>query len=165
VLSWFARLIRRPPVRGLERQLIAFRHESRNLIAAKWVPLTVWIVIYNATQYLLLLLCVDVLPDNVPHPGWVEVFAAFTVGRLLSNVSITPSGLGFVEAGIAASLVAAGGDPATMTAAVLLFSALTYLAEIPAGAVAWLVWATRLRWRVPVGRRRTVASSGSASPS
>jgi uncharacterized membrane protein YbhN (UPF0104 family) len=155
VLTWMARLVRRPPVRGLEAQLIAFRHESRNLIAARWVPLTVWIVIYNATQYVLLLLCLAVLPDPVPHPGWVEVFAAFTVGRLLSNVSITPSGLGFVEAGIAASLVAAGGDPASMTAAVLLFSALTYLAEIPAGAVGWLVWATRTRWRVPEGSTRT----------
>ena len=33
VLSWLARLIRRPPVSGLEEQLIGFRHESSNLIA------------------------------------------------------------------------------------------------------------------------------------
>jgi uncharacterized membrane protein YbhN (UPF0104 family) len=127
------------------------------------VRLSVWIVIYNATQFVLLLLCLWVLPEPVPHPGWVEVFAAFTVGRILSNVSVTPSGLGFVEAGIAASLVAAGGDPASMTAAVLLYSALTYLAEIPLGALGWLVWATRTRWRLPVGSRRTVRSGTSPS--
>ncbi len=161
VLSWLARLVRRPPVSGLEEQLIGFRHESSNLIAERWVPLSVWIVIYNATQFVLLLLCLWVLPEPVPHPGWVEVFAAFTVGRILSNVSVTPGGLGFVEAGIATYLVAAGGDPASMTAAVLLYSALTYLAEIPLGALGWLVWATRTRWRLPVGSRRTVRSGTS----
>jgi uncharacterized protein (TIRG00374 family) len=159
VASWFTRLVRKPPVTGLEEKLVEFRHECRNLIADRWVVMTVWIVIYNVTQYLLLLLCVRVLPESTVHPGWVEVFAAFTVGRVLSNVSVTPSGLGFVEAGIAASLVAAGGDPATMTAAVLLFSAFTFLAEIPVGAVGWLVWATRSRWRVPVGSRRTAPTA------
>ena len=146
VLSWLARLIRRPPVSGLEEQLIGFRHESSNLIAERWVPLSVWIVIYNATQFVLLLLCLWVLPEPVPHPGWVEVLAAFTVGRILSNVSVTPGGLGFVEAGIATYLVAAGGDPASMTAAVLLYSALTYLAEIPLGR--WAGWSGR---RGPAG--------------
>jgi uncharacterized membrane protein YbhN (UPF0104 family) len=166
VLTWIAHLIRRPPVTGLEAQLVGFRHESQTLIAQRWVRLSVWIVIYNATQYVLLLLCLWVMPEPQPHPGWVEVFAAFTIGRLLSNVTVTPSGLGFVEAGIAAALVAAGGDPASMTAAVLLFSAFTYLAEIPVGAVSWLVWATRTRWRVPVGSRRSVASrSSSRAPS
>ena len=103
------------------------------------------------------------LPEQPNTLGWAEVFAAYTVGRLLSNVSVTPSGLGFVEAGIAASMVAAGGDPATVTAAVLLFSAFTYLAEIPVGAIGWLVWATRTGWRRPVGSRRTSDSSSASS--
>ena len=116
--------------------------------------LTVWIVVYNVTQYLLLLLCLAVLPPVPNHLGWAEVLAGYTVGRVLSNVSVTPGGLGFVQAGIAAYLVAAGGDPATVTAAVLLFSAFVYLAEIPAGALGWLVWAGRSSWRLPVGSRR-----------
>lgn len=163
VLSACTRLVRRPPVTGIEQRLMAFRHESRALIADRWVPLTVWIVLYNASQFVLLLLCLDVLPAAPNSLGWVEVFAAFTVGRLLSNVSVTPSGLGFVEAGIAASLVAAGGDPVRVTAAVLLFSAFTYLAEIPVGAIGWLVWATRARWRRPVGSRHTSASPSPAA--
>ena len=164
-LSFLTRLIRRRPVIGIEERLVAFRHESRALIAERWVPLTVWIVIYNASQFALLLLCVHVLPERPNTLGWAEVFAAYTVGRLLSNVSVTPSGLGFVEAGIAASMVAAGGDPASVTAAVLLFSAFTYLAEIPVGAIGWLVWATRMGWRRPVGSRRTSDSSSPSTPS
>jgi uncharacterized protein (TIRG00374 family) len=159
MVGWFARLIHRPAPHRVEHRLVAFRHESRNLIVERWVPLTLWITIYNVTQFLVFLLCLDVLPDATDHLTWVEVFAAFTVGRLLSNISITPSGVGFVEAGMAGSLVAAGGDPATATAAVLLYSALTFLAEIPVGAAGWVVWATRSRWRVPVGMRRRLAPS------
>ncbi len=155
-LGWLGR---RDPVHGVEKRLVGFRHESRNLIVERWVPLTVWVSVYNVSQFVLFFLCLEVLPDTSDHLTWVEVFAAFAVGRLLSNISITPSGVGFVEAGMAGSLVAAGGDPATMTAAVLLYSAFTYLAEIPVGAGTWLVWATRSSWRVPVGRRRRGATS------
>ena len=34
-----------------------------------------------------------------------------------------------------------GGDPASTTAGVLLFSLFTYLIEIPIGALGWLTWA------------------------
>jgi uncharacterized protein (TIRG00374 family) len=157
VLTFGAKLVRKGPVRGIEDRVVAFRHDSRNLIAERWLALTAWITAYNLTQFGLLMLCLHVLPEAPNTLGWAEVFAGFTVGRLLSNVSVTPGGLGFVEAGVAASLVAAGGDPATVTAAVLLFSAFTYLAEIPVGAVGWVVWATRVRWRAPIGSRRTEA--------
>ena len=157
-LSFFSGLVRRPPVHGVQESLVSFRHESRNLIAERWVPLTVWIAVYNLTQAGLFLLCLAVLPPVPNHLGWMEAVAAFTVGRLLSNISITPSGVGFVEAGMAGALVAAGGDPATVTAGVLLFSAFTYLAEIPVGAMGWLVWATRSRWRAPAGSRRKVVT-------
>jgi uncharacterized membrane protein YbhN (UPF0104 family) len=151
-LTALARLVRRRPVTGVEARFVAFRHESRNLIVDAWVPLSVWIALYNLTQFGLFLLCLEVLPDTAHDLGWAEAFAAFTVGRLLSNVSVTPSGVGFVEAGMAGLLVAAGGDPATVTAGVLLFSAFTYLAEIPVGAAGWLVWATRSSWRSPERR-------------
>jgi uncharacterized membrane protein YbhN (UPF0104 family) len=158
VLGALARLVGKRPITGIESRVVAFRHDSRNLIVERWVPLSVWIALYNLTQFGVFLMCLEVLPDTGHDLGWAEAFAAFTVGRLLSNVSVTPSGVGFVEAGMAGLLVAAGGDPATVTAAVLLFSAFTYLAEIPVGAAGWLVWATRSSWRSPERRPRNEAT-------
>jgi putative heme transporter len=45
-----------------------------------------------------------------------------------------------VEAGTAAALVALGGAPASVAAAVLLYRAFTFLAEIPVGGVWALAW-------------------------
>ena len=59
------------------------------------------------------------------------MFAGYAFGRLLTSVVATPSGVGIAETGSAGLLVAFGGDPATSTAGVLLFSLFTYLIEIP----------------------------------
>ena len=62
-------------------------------------------------------------------------------------VPVTPAGVGVVETGSIAALVACGGDPVRSTAAVLLFSSYIYLLELPVGALAWIVWATKTQWR------------------
>ena len=91
------------------------------------------------------------LGTSTDELGWVEVFAGFAFANLLTTISITPSGVGFVEAGAAAALIAFGGDAASSAAAVFMFRSFTYLLEIPTGAAAWAVWAGRHRWRRPVG--------------
>ena len=79
------------------------------------------------------------------------LFAAFSFARLLETIPLTPSGVGFVETGAVAALIGFGGSEAASAAAVFLFRGFTYLAEIPVGAGAWVVWATRRSWRRPVG--------------
>ena len=83
--------------------------------------------------------------------GWIEVFAAFAFARLLEAIPITPSGVGFVETGAAATLISFGGNDSAAIAAVFLFRGFTYLLEIPTGAVAWAVWASVRGWRRPIG--------------
>jgi len=85
--------------------------------------------------------------------GWIEVFAAYAFGSLLTTIPLTPSGVGFVEAGVTAALIAFGGADAGSAAAVLLYRGFTYLAEIPFGALAWGIWGTRHSWRRPLGSR------------
>ena len=102
---------------------------------------------YNLGQYLLLLMCVRMLGATNDELGWIEVLAAFAFANLLTTVAITPSGVGFVEAGTVAALIAFGGNDVGSAAAVLLFRCYTYLLEIPVGAAAWVVWATRHQWR------------------
>jgi uncharacterized membrane protein YbhN (UPF0104 family) len=77
------------------------------------------------------------------------VLAAFAVERVLSMLPFTPGGAGLAEAGSIATLVSLGGDPLSVTAAVLLFRAFAFLIEIPVGGAGILAWMWVNRRRVP----------------
>jgi putative heme transporter len=142
-------------------RVMDFRHDSLGLLRERWRALTIWMLAYTAGQYVLLLLCVRALGANTADLGWVQVLAAFAFANALTTIAITPSGVGFVEAGTVAALIAFGGQEAGSAAAVFLFRAFTYALEIPLGALAWGVWAGRRSWRRPVvGIGAVGASSG-----
>jgi uncharacterized membrane protein YbhN (UPF0104 family) len=130
----------------LTGSLVGFRDATFDVLGRKWPQLTASLVGFKLSQFLLLLLCVRAVGSS-PTVGWVEVFAAYAFGRILSTIPVTPAGVGFVETGSIAALVALGGDRVGCAAAVLLFSSYIYLLEIPLGAVAWIVWGTNRRWR------------------
>lgn len=131
----------------IKSSVLEFRHSSIGLLRQRWWRLTIWMVVYNVAQYLLLLACVRAVGVGTESLGWIEVFAAFAFARLLETIPLTPSGVGFVETGAVAALIGFGGADASCAAAVFLFRGFTYLAEIPIGAGAWVVWATNRRWR------------------
>jgi len=135
----------------IARSVLDFRHHSIGLLRRNWFWITAWVIAFNGIQYLLLLACVRSIGLDTHQLGWIEVFAAFAFARLLETIPITPSGVGFVETGAAATLIAFGGNAEAATAAVFLFRGFTYLLEIPTGAVAWGVWASRRGWRRPIG--------------
>jgi uncharacterized membrane protein YbhN (UPF0104 family) len=144
------RLVRRPPPTQWRQRVLDFRHQSIDLLRARWRQLTVWMLVYNAGQFTLLLLCVRVLGTDTHDLGWIEVLAAYAFANVLTTIAVTPSGVGFVEAGAVAALIAFGGPEAASAAAVFLFRGFTYLMEIPLGAIGWLVWGTRRSWRRPL---------------
>jgi uncharacterized membrane protein YbhN (UPF0104 family) len=55
---------------------------------------------------------------------------------------VTPGGIGITELGLVGIMATSAGHRASaqVTAAVLLYRAVTYLPPIPLGALAWLVW-------------------------
>ena len=73
---------------------------------------------------------------------WQTSLAAFAFIRLLTALPITPGGLGVTELGLVGILVTSAGSAASVqvTAAVLLYRAVTYLPPIPLGALACLTW-------------------------
>jgi len=148
VVSALLRLLRRPDHHGVQEAVVEFRHRSRDLIAARWPRITLWMLTYSLLQFLLQFLCLKLLGDQ--ELATIQVFAAFAFGRLLSTVPITPSGVGFADATVIGALIAFGGDPAVCTAGVLLFTGFTFLLEIPVGGISWIVWARMRRWRRPV---------------
>ena len=142
-----ARWLRRPATPDVANAVLDFRHRSIGLLRTRWWRLTLWMLAYNLGQFLLLLACVRCIGIGTDELGWVEVFAAFAFARLLETIPLTPSGVGFVEAGAVAALIGFGGTHAGSLAAVFLFRGFTYLAEIPIGAGAWVVWMTKRSWR------------------
>jgi len=86
------------------------------------------------------------------------VLGVFAFARLLTAVPITPGGLGIVEVAYIGGLILAGRGHADVptdvfhaqvTAAVLVFRALTYGIQIPLGALTYVIWRTNRSWRKP----------------
>ena len=147
VIGFVLGLVRRPAPESVRDKVLEFRAESVDLVSRRWLGLTVWIGLYKLTSFGLQLLCVRAL--GIDELGWVAVLAAYTFGELLTTIPVTPSGVGFVEAGSAGIMVAFGAGEADALAAVFLFRAFTYLLEVPIGAIGWAIWAGMTSWRKP----------------
>ena len=95
--------------------------------------------------------CVGISDDQL---GWEKALAGFALVRLLSALPVTPGGFGVVELGYVAYLTAGSDEIAAgVTAAVLLFRAVTFLFPVVLGAMAWTVFTARPAWRRPPDTR------------
>ncbi len=136
------RLVRRPASFDVPGALLGFRHRAGALIAARGWRITAATAASNLTLWLVLLACLRGLGLTQAQVPWQTSLAAFAFVRLLTVLPITPGGLGITELGLIATLAADAGHRATaqVTAAVLLYRAVTYLPPIPLGAIACLTW-------------------------
>lgn len=66
------------------------------------------------------------------------VLLAYVAGAVLSMIPITPGGVGFVEAGLTATLVAAGVTPGRAVLATLAYRLVSYWVPMVAGLGAWV---------------------------
>ncbi|GAA0947020.1 hypothetical protein GCM10009554_43470 [Kribbella koreensis] len=121
----------------LERSLPALRTSVLGVFRRGWRPMTAGMLAYLLLQLALLWLCFQLLGTSLSLPVLITGLA---VERLLTLIPITPGGAGVVEVGTVAALVAMGGDPAAVTAGMVLFRGFTYLLEIPVGGVTLALW-------------------------
>lgn len=156
------RIARRPPVGVSEDAASRFRSETVDLLARRWIRLTVATVVSHGSLYLVLLLALRHVGVGTGDLSWITVLAAFAFVRLISALPITPGGVGVVELGYAAVLTIGAGETlhARIVAAILVFRAITYLLPIPLGAAAYVVWRTNGTWRLTVDERDRMATSG-----
>lgn len=139
---WTTRAWRR--VRGkraghtdLEKTIVGMRRDIIEIVRYGWLEMTYGLIGFFGVYYILFWFCLNSMGIQMP---FAYMFGAYTVGRLLTAVGITPGGLGVTEAGTAAVLVGWGADPAQATAGVVLFSLYTHFFEVPLGALGWLLW-------------------------
>ena len=136
------RLVRRQASFDVPGSLLAFRDRAGALITARGWRITAATAASNLTLWLVLLACLRGMGLSQAQVPWQTSLAAFAFVRLLTVLPITPGGLGITELGLIATLAVGAGHQATaqVTAAVLLYRAVTYLPPIPLGAIACLTW-------------------------
>ena len=97
------------------------RHRTINVVKFGWLDMTVGLIGFFGLYYIMFWFCLNVMGVQLPF-GYM--FGAYTIGRLLTAVGLTPGGLGVTETGTAAVLVGWGADPSQATAGVVLFNAI-----------------------------------------
>jgi uncharacterized membrane protein YbhN (UPF0104 family) len=141
-LATAARLARRAPPASAAGSLPGFRDRASALLAARGWRITAATVASHLMLWFVLLACLRAVSLSQAQLPWQTSLAAFAVIRLLTAMPITPGGLGVTELGLIGILAGGAGHTASaqVTAAVLMYRAVTYLPSIPLGALACLTW-------------------------
>jgi uncharacterized membrane protein YbhN (UPF0104 family) len=133
------RLARRQPP-GVPGWLPGFHGRAAALLTARGWRITVVMAAGNLALWLVLLACLRGTGLSQAQVPWQTSLAAFAFVRLLTALPVTPGGLGITELGLIGTLAASADHRTTaqVTAAVLLYRAVTYLPPIPsAPSPAW----------------------------
>lgn len=140
IWGWARRVVRKNPDNDVEEATVRFRGDAIHLVRRRWLALSFSTLVSHLSLYLVLVLTLRHVGVPESQVTWIETLAAFASVRLLSALPITPGGLGVVELGLTAALIAAGGPRPEVVAAVLVYRALTYLLPIPTGMLMYLKW-------------------------
>jgi uncharacterized protein (TIRG00374 family) len=140
-LEWLGRTVQRirnrlrrhaTPLTGLPERLVRERNRLLATLGTRWKLALVITVARWALDYATLLAALAAV-GATPSPALVLL--AFCAAQVLAQIPVTPGGLGFVEAGLTATLALAGvgaGDALLATLAYRLFS---YWLPLPLGLV------------------------------
>jgi uncharacterized membrane protein YbhN (UPF0104 family)/membrane-associated phospholipid phosphatase len=140
VASRLLRLVGRPPVAGWESATVKFRTRTLELLEHGWVPITAATLVSHLSLYVVLLACLRAVGVSDAEVSWAQVLLVFAFARLATAIPFTPGGAGVVELVLIGGLSAAGGDREQVTAAVLVYRALTWALPILVGIGCYLWW-------------------------
>lgn len=134
-----------PPAHGLPDRLVQERDLIREDLGSRW-----WVAVLASTGNWALdlsaLLAALVAVGSRPRPSLVLL--AYVVAAILGMIPITPGGLGFVEAGLTATLVLAGVSAADAAFATLAYRLVSYWLPLPAGLIAYALFRRRYGGRL-----------------
>ena len=152
VLGWQVQALRNrlrphaPPLTGIPERLVSERDLLVKIIGERWKRA----LLASVLKWLLDLgVLVAALAAVGSHPPIALVLLAYCFAQILSQIPLTPGGLGFVEAGLTGTLAligVAGGDAVLATLAYRLWS---YWLPVPVGGAAYLWFRRRHPARAP----------------
>jgi len=126
-------LRRRQPMSGLPETLVEERNLIRSAMGSRWweallASIAKWLFDFAVLLVVLFALGVDAGP--------ALVLLAYVTASLLGMIPITPGGLGFVEAGLTATLALAGVGAGDALVATLAYRLVSFWLPLPFGALA-----------------------------
>jgi putative heme transporter len=129
----------------LPDQLVGQRDLVREDLGERW-----WVALLAAAGNwafdFAALLAALVAVGTKPRPSLVLL--AYVVAAVLGMIPITPGGLGFVEAGLTATLVLAGVSASDAAFATLAYRLVSYWLPLPAGLIGYALYRRRYGGRV-----------------
>ena len=152
--TWvFARIHRDKP--DVTKIVMQFRDDLNGIISDRAWRLTGATIVNHAAMTALFaasLYAVGVTTDLIPVP-WMVL--AFTLGRFIVMIPVSPGGLGLVDLGWIGLLTlgwqtanpSVPVDASLISAGVLLFRALSLLPPIPIGIATGIFWRVNKSWR------------------
>lgn len=144
---------RRPPVTDLPERLTRERDAVRATLGARWGQAILRSAGNVVFDFLALLAAVHATGAS-PHASLVLL--AYVTGIVLGMIPITPGGLGFVEAGLTATLVLAGVPATQATLATLAYRLVSYWGAVAAGPIAYALYSRRApKWAARAAARGT----------
>jgi uncharacterized protein (TIRG00374 family) len=129
-----------PRMTDLPDRLLAERDAVRAVLGTRAIEAVVASVGRWAFDYLSLLAALEAVGAR-PDP-WL-VLLAFCASQMLAAIPLTPGGLGFVEAGLTATLALAGVSASQAVVATLVYRLFSYWLPMPVGVVAWWLYHRR----------------------
>ena len=136
------RVVRRGPVSWAGESLAHFRAGALDLLRRRWHVLTLSTLVGHLTVFVVLLVCLRAVGTTGDEITWVEAFASWALVRALGAFPITPGGVGVIELGLSAALIAFGAPNPEAVAATLLYRAFTVLPTLGLGLLAAATWRT-----------------------
>jgi putative heme transporter len=146
LLRWIGRTVQRvrnrlrrkraEPLTGLPSRLLRERDRITGTLGPRWKRALLATAGRWAFDYATLLAALAAVGS---HPRPSLVLLAFCAAQLLSQIPITPGGLGFVEAGLTAMLGLAGVSAGTAVLATFAYRLFSYWLPLPAGVVGWFL--------------------------
>ena len=141
-LAWLGRAVqgirnrlrrRAEPARTLPQRLLRERNRLLDTLGPQWKKALVAAVARWAFDYATLMAALAAVGSE-PRPGLVLL--AFCTAQVLTQIPITPGGVGFVEAGLTATLALAGVAPGDAVLATLAYRLVNYWLPLPVGLLA-----------------------------
>ncbi|NHZ70384.1 MAG: hypothetical protein GWP18_01950 [Proteobacteria bacterium] len=152
--AWGARRLRKEAP-DVAPTIVTFRNDLSSVLRIRGLRLTGATIMNHvamATLFVASVYGVGVTSDLIPLP-WMIL--AFTLGRFLVMIPVSPGGIGLVDLGWIGLLTLGWQtvnpgtpvDASLISAGVLLFRALSLLPPIPIGMATWLFWRFNTSWR------------------
>lgn len=147
VWNLILRLLRRESDRDLAEQLTSMRAKAVEALRGRWL-IAIWATCATAaTRFGLLLMALRFTGVDTDAVGATQAFVVYAIVQGLTVFPVTAGEAGISELVFISMLTAfAGSDRVNeVTAGVLVFRVLTWLALIPVGLIAMALWRISLR--------------------